>query len=112
VIAGIIEPVAIPDFAFVLQNHTAMRRGRNVFTGQPGCGCARHSLAANILESVAQANCGRVAGQLRNANCATGQAGLDAFYKVCAAVAERRLRRARGPSLSTGIIGVPLPERS
>ena len=45
-----------------------------------------------------------------NANCATGQAGLEAARQVCAAVAERFgcSEQEVFPS-STGIIGVPLP---
>lgn len=45
-----------------------------------------------------------------NANCATGQVGMDAARRVCAAIAERFSCPATQvfPS-STGIIGVPLP---
>jgi glutamate N-acetyltransferase/amino-acid N-acetyltransferase len=45
-----------------------------------------------------------------NANCATGQAGIDACLKVCAAAAETFSCEGHEvfPS-STGVIGVPLP---
>ena len=45
-----------------------------------------------------------------NANCAAGQAGLDAAYATCAAVAvEFGCRPEEVFPSSTGIIGVPLP---
>jgi glutamate N-acetyltransferase/amino-acid N-acetyltransferase len=51
-----------------------------------------------------------VAVNAGNANCATGQVGIDACQQVCAAAAE--MFRCEGHQVfpsSTGIIGVPLP---
>jgi len=67
--------------------------------------------------AVDKANLAATGGRVRvvavnagNANCAAGQAGLDAAYAICAAAAEVFGCAAEEvfPS-STGIIGVPLP---
>jgi glutamate N-acetyltransferase/amino-acid N-acetyltransferase len=67
--------------------------------------------------AVDKANLAATGGKVRvvavnagNANCAAGQAGLDAAYATCVAAAEVFGCRAEEvfPS-STGIIGVPLP---
>jgi len=59
------------------------------------------------------ATCGRVrvvAINAGNANCAAGQAGLDAAYRTCKAAAEVfGCEPAEVFPSSTGIIGVPLP---
>ena len=86
----------------------AAERGGDVH-GEPGDGFAplqvdkEHLAATGGKVRVVAINAG-------NANCAVGQAGLDAARAVCAAAGETFGCRAEEvfPS-STGVIGVPLP---
>jgi glutamate N-acetyltransferase/amino-acid N-acetyltransferase len=95
-----------PDFAFVLAdkpaNAAAMFTGNRVVAA-PVIVDRRHLAQSGGSVRAVAVNSG-------NANCATGQAGLDACYRVCAATAEAFgcLGDQVIPS-STGIIGVPLP---
>lgn len=70
--------------------------------------------------TVGRRHLARSAGQVRvvavnagNANCATGQIGIDACQQVCAAAAETfRCEEHEVFPSSTGIIGVPLPAKN
>jgi glutamate N-acetyltransferase/amino-acid N-acetyltransferase len=105
VTAGI-KPSGKPDFAFVLADPCA--NAAAMFT-------SNRVVAAPVI--VSRSHLEHSAGRVRavainsgNANCATGQAGLDACYQVCAAAAE--FFGCSGDQVipsSTGIIGVPLP---
>jgi glutamate N-acetyltransferase/amino-acid N-acetyltransferase len=101
-----IKPSGKPDFACALavEGTTAAA----MFTGN-------RMAAAPVL--VGREHMKRSGGRVRflavnagNANCATGQGGLDACRAVCAAAAQRFdcTEEEIFPS-STGIIGVPLP---
>jgi glutamate N-acetyltransferase / amino-acid N-acetyltransferase len=101
-----IKPSGKPDFALAVADTAA--NAAAMFTGN-------RVVAAPII--VGRKHLARSSGRVRvvavnagNANCATGQAGIDACQQVCAAVAETF--HCEGyqvfPS-STGIIGVPLP---
>ena len=104
VTAGI-KPSGNPDFAIALADRSA--HGAAMFTSNRIV-AAPLTVDRNHLE--------RGGGCLRavvvnsgNANCATGDAGLDACYAVCSAAAETFACAGHEifPS-STGIIGVPL----
>ncbi len=105
VTAGL-KPSGNPDFAFVLAEEGTQAAA--MFTGN-------RVVAAPI--TVDRSHLERSGGAVRavavnagNANCATGKAGLETCYQVCAAVAETFACPPHQvfPS-STGIIGVPLP---
>lgn len=95
-----------PDFALIVADAAASAAA--AFT-------ANHVIAAPLI--VDKQHLSATGGRVRvvainagNANCAAGQAGLDAARATCAAAAETFNCRAEEvfPS-STGIIGVPLP---
>ena len=95
-----------PDFAVIVADAPASAAA--LFT-------ANKIVAAPLV--VDKANLRTTGGRVRvvainagNANCAAGQAGMDAAYATCAAAAEEFGCKAEEvfPS-STGIIGVPLP---
>jgi len=93
-----------PDFAFVLADHTANARRCSPATGL--C-CARHHWP-QTSESLA-GNCGR-RGQLRQRQLRDGAGWSRRLLQGLRGRRRNvRLRRARGPSLVDGIIGVPLP---
>lgn len=94
-----------PDFAVIVAD--AATSAAALYTANRVCAAPlvvdrEHMTATGGRVRVAAINAG-------NANCATGQAGLDAARRVCQAAAERFGCRAEEvfPS-STGIIGVPL----
>jgi len=95
-----------PDFAVIVADAPASAAA--LFT-------ANKIVAAPLV--VDKANLRTTGGRVRvvainagNANCAAGQAGMDAAYATCTAAAEEFGCKAEEvfPS-STGIIGVPLP---
>ena len=95
-----------PDFAVIVADAPASAAA--LFT-------ANKIVAAPLV--VDKANLRTTGGRVRvvainagNANCAAGQAGMDAAYATCAEAAEEFGCKAEEvfPS-STGIIGVPLP---
>jgi glutamate N-acetyltransferase/amino-acid N-acetyltransferase len=99
-----------PDFAVIVAGEE---------TGEPASATAlftANRVSAAPLE-VDKAHMKASGGRLRvvainagNANCATGQAGVDAAYATCnAAAAEFGCRPREVFPSSTGIIGVPLP---
>lgn len=95
-----------PDFAVIVADEAASAAA--LYTANRVCAAPlvvdrEHMAATGGRVRVVAVNAG-------NANCATGQAGLDAAKRTCAAAAERLGCRAEEvfPS-STGIIGVPLP---
>jgi glutamate N-acetyltransferase/amino-acid N-acetyltransferase len=101
-----IKPSGKPDFAVAVTDTPASAAA--MFT-------SNRVVAAPIL--VGRKHLARSAGHVRavvvnagNANCATGQIGIDACEQVCAAAAETFHCEGHEvfPS-STGIIGVPLP---
>jgi glutamate N-acetyltransferase/amino-acid N-acetyltransferase len=101
-----IKPSGKADFAVAVADATASAAA--MFTGN-------RVVAAPII--VGRKHLTRSGGRVRvvavnagNANCATGQIGLDACQQVCAAAAETFHCEGHEvfPS-STGIIGVPLP---
>jgi glutamate N-acetyltransferase/amino-acid N-acetyltransferase len=101
-----IKPSGKPDFAVAVADRSASAAA--MFTGN-------RVVAAPII--VGRRHLARSAGHVRvvtvnagNANCATGQGGIDACERVCAAAAETFHCEGHEvfPS-STGIIGVPLP---
>lgn len=94
-----------PDFAVIVADEAASAAA--LYTANRVCAAPlvvdrEHMTATGGHVRVAAINAG-------NANCATGQLGLDAARRVCEAAAERFGCRAEEvfPS-STGIIGVPL----
>ncbi len=94
-----------PDFALIVADEAASAAA--MYTANRVCAAPlvvdrEHMTATGGRVRVAAINAG-------NANCATGQAGIDAAKRVCQAAAERFVCRAVEvfPS-STGIIGVPL----
>ncbi len=101
-----IKPSGKPDFAIAMADAPASAAA--MFTGN-------RVVAAPII--VGRRHMARSAGHVRvvavnagNANCATGQVGIEACEKVCAATAE--MFHCDGHEVfpsSTGIIGVPLP---
>jgi glutamate N-acetyltransferase / amino-acid N-acetyltransferase len=105
VTAGL-KPSGKPDFAFVLADEAAhaaaMFTSNRVVAAPVTVGIKHLERSGGSVRAVA-VNAG-------NANCATGKAGIDACYQVCAAVAETFDCAGHEvfPS-STGIIGVPLP---
>lgn len=101
-----IKPSGKPDFAVVVADASASAAA--MFTGN-------RVVAAPII--VGRKHLVRSEGHVRvvavnagNANCATGQIGIDACLQVCSAAAETFHCDGHEvfPS-STGIIGVPLP---
>jgi glutamate N-acetyltransferase / amino-acid N-acetyltransferase len=101
-----IKPSGKPDFAVAVADKPASAAA--MFTGN-------RVVAAPII--VGRRHLARSAGQVRvvavnagNANCATGQIGIEACERVCAAAAATFQCEGHEviPS-STGIIGVPLP---
>ena len=101
-----IKPSGKPDFAVAVADTAASAAA--MFTGN-------RVVAAPII--VDRKHLARSGGRVRvvavnagNANCATGQIGIDACQQVCAAAAETFHCDGHEvfPS-STGIIGVPLP---
>lgn len=94
------------DFALIVSDAPASAAAvftSNKVVAAPVIIDREHLLATGGKVRVAAINAG-------NANCAAGQAGLDAARKTCAAVGREFSCRAEEvfPS-STGIIGVPLP---
>src|SRR5580698_4390620 len=101
-----IKPSGKSDFAVAVADRSASAAA--MFTGN-------RVVAAPII--VGRRHMARSAGHVRavvvnagNANCATGQIGIEACERVCAAAAETFQCAGHEvfPS-STGIIGVPLP---
>lgn len=95
-----------PDFALIVADQPASAAAAftaNRVTAAPLIVDRQHLSAAGSRVRVVAVNAG-------NANCAVGQAGIDAAKRVCAAAAETFGCRPEEvfPS-STGIIGVPLP---
>jgi glutamate N-acetyltransferase / amino-acid N-acetyltransferase len=105
VTAGL-KPSGKPDFAVAVADHAAGAAA--MFTGNkvkaaPLLVGDRHLRRSGGRVRVVAVNAG-------NANCATGEAGLEACEEVCAAAAKTFAAAGHEvfPS-STGIIGVPLP---
>lgn len=95
-----------PDFALIVADGPASAAAAftsNRVTAAPLIVDKEHLRASGGKVRVVAINAG-------NANCAAGQAGLDAARATCAAAAETFQCRAEEvfPS-STGVIGVPLP---
>lgn len=101
-----IKPSGKPDFAVTVADApasaAAMFTGNRVVAAPITVG-RRHLQRSGGRVSVVAVNAG-------NANCATGQIGIDACLRVCSAAAETFHCEGHEvfPS-STGIIGVPLP---
>lgn len=96
-----------PDFAIAVAdrgaNAAAMFTGNRVVAA-PIIVDREHLRDADARVKVVAVNAG-------NANCATGEAGIAACRKVCAAAADAfDCREEQVFPSSTGIIGVPLPE--
>ena len=94
-----------PDFAFILADEPVSAAA--LYTSNRVCAAPlivdrEHMAATGGRVRAVAINAG-------NANCATGQVGIDAAHRVCAAIGERFHCPAEQvfPS-STGIIGVPL----
>ena len=105
VTAGL-KPSGKPDFAVVVADRpvsaAAMFTGNNVKAAPLRIG-DRHLQRSKGKVRVVAVNAG-------NANCATGEAGLEACETVCSAAA--KIFATEGHEVfpsSTGIIGVPLP---
>lgn len=101
-----IKPSGKPDFAVTVADApasaAAMFTGNRVVAAPITVG-RRHLQRSGGRVSVVAVNAG-------NANCATGQIGIDACLRVCSAAAE--IFHCEGHAVfpsSTGIIGVPLP---
>lgn len=94
-----------PDFAVIVADETASAAA--LYTANRVCAAPlvvdrEHMAATGGRVRVVAINAG-------NANCATGQVGIDAAKRVCQAAAERFGCRAEEVfPCSTGIIGVPL----
>ncbi len=105
-----LKPSGRPDFAVIVAE---------TVTGEPASAAALYT--ANRITAaplaVDKANMAATGGRVRvvainagNANCAAGQAGLDAAYATCnAAAIEFGCTPEEVFPSSTGIIGVPLP---
>ncbi|HEX4320909.1 MAG TPA: bifunctional glutamate N-acetyltransferase/amino-acid acetyltransferase ArgJ [Acidobacteriaceae bacterium] len=95
-----------PDFALIVADEAASAAAlftANRITAAPLTVDKAHLAATGGRVRVVAINAG-------NANCAAGQAGLDAAYATCAAAAtEFGCRPEEVFPSSTGIIGVPLP---
>jgi glutamate N-acetyltransferase/amino-acid N-acetyltransferase len=95
-----------PDFALIVADESASAAAlftANKVTAAPLTVDKAHLAATGGRVRVVAINAG-------NANCAAGQAGLDAAYATCAAAAmEFGCRVEEVFPSSTGIIGVPLP---
>jgi len=95
-----------PDFALIVADEAASAAAlftANKVTAAPLQVDKEHLRATGGRVRVVAINAG-------NANCAAGQAGLDAAYATCAAAAvEFGCRPDEVFPSSTGIIGVPLP---
>ena len=95
-----------PDFALIVADAPASAAA--AFTVEP-----RHCRAAHRGQAASERHGGKVrvvAINAGNANCAAGQAGLDAARATCdAAARDLRLPAGAGFPSSTGVIGVPLP---
>ena len=97
-----------PDFAVIVSTAAEAASAAAMFTAN------RIFAAPLVVDKVhLRATGGRVrvvAINAGNANCAVGQAGLDAAYATCQSVSEHFACRPEEvfPS-STGVIGVPLP---
>jgi len=95
-----------PDFALIVADEAASAAAlftANKVTAAPLQVDKEHLRATGGKVRVVAINAG-------NANCAAGQAGLDAAYATCAAAAvEFGCRPEEVFPSSTGIIGVPLP---
>jgi glutamate N-acetyltransferase/amino-acid N-acetyltransferase len=94
------------DFAFIVADAPASAAA--MFTGNRVSAAPLHVDKENLHLSGGRVRV--VAINAGNANCAAGQAGLEAAYATCAAAAKSFSCRPEEvfPS-STGIIGVPLP---
>jgi glutamate N-acetyltransferase/amino-acid N-acetyltransferase len=95
-----------PDFSLIVANEPASAAAAftaNRVTAAPLIVDKQHLSATKGKVRVVAINAG-------NANCAAGQAGLDAAHATCAAAAKIFACRTEEvfPS-STGVIGVPLP---
>jgi len=101
-----IKPSGKPDFAVAVTDSPASAAAMftsNRVVAAPVTVGRRHLQHSAGRVRVVAVNAG-------NANCATGQIGIDACVKVCSAAAE--LFQCDGDEVfpsSTGIIGVPLP---
>jgi glutamate N-acetyltransferase/amino-acid N-acetyltransferase len=95
-----------PDFALIVADEPAAAAA--AFTGNKVSAAPLHVDKENLHVSGGRVRV--VAINAGNANCAAGQAGLDAAHETCRAAAELFDCKAEEvfPS-STGIIGVPLP---
>ena len=95
-----------PDFALIVADEAASAAAlftANRITAAPITVDKAHLAATGGRVRVVAINAG-------NANCAAGQAGLDAAYATCAAAAtEFGCRPEEVFPSSTGVIGVPLP---
>jgi glutamate N-acetyltransferase/amino-acid N-acetyltransferase len=95
-----------PDFALIVADQGASAAAlftANRITAAPLQVDKQHLRATGGRVRVVAINAG-------NANCAAGQAGLDASYATCAAAAvEFGCRPEEVFPSSTGVIGVPLP---
>jgi glutamate N-acetyltransferase / amino-acid N-acetyltransferase len=95
-----------PDFALIVADESASAAAlftANRITAAPLTVDKAHLKATGGRVRVVAINAG-------NANCAAGQAGLDAAYATCAAAAvEFGCRPEEVFPSSTGVIGVPLP---
>jgi glutamate N-acetyltransferase / amino-acid N-acetyltransferase len=95
-----------PDFALIVADEPASAAASytaNRITAAPLTVDKAHLAATGGRVRVVAINAG-------NANCAAGQAGLDAAYATCAAAAtEFGCRPEEVFPSSTGVIGVPLP---
>ncbi|WP_263354663.1 bifunctional glutamate N-acetyltransferase/amino-acid acetyltransferase ArgJ [Acidicapsa acidisoli] len=101
-----LKPSGWPDFALIVADEAASAAAlftANRITAAPLHVDKEHLRATGGRVRVVAINAG-------NANCAAGQAGLDAAYATCSAAAMEFgcLPEEVFPS-STGVIGVPLP---
>ena len=95
-----------PDFALIVADEAAS--GAALFTANVVTAAPLHVDKAHLAATGGRVRV--VAINAGNANCAAGQAGLDAAYATCAAAAvEFGCRPEEVFPSSTGIIGVPLP---
>jgi glutamate N-acetyltransferase / amino-acid N-acetyltransferase len=101
-----LKPSGRPDFALIVADESASAAAlftANRVTAAPLQVDKAHLRATGGRVRVVAINAG-------NANCAAGQAGLDAAYATCAAAAvEFGCRPEEVFPSSTGVIGVPLP---
>jgi len=101
-----LKPSGRPDFALIVADEPVSAAAvytANRITAAPITVDKEHLKATSGHVRVVAINAG-------NANCAAGQAGLDAAYATCAAAAtEFGCRPEEVFPSSTGVIGVPLP---